>query len=121
MDDLPLRLQTWTDIWPLPVAGLACLVHMRYRRYCPRTLPTLTPLKPFEIYVAISTSYTIYLAALRQKRELLCDQNLLMVEIVARLARGKWKHTPYRKKDIWNKPEFRESEHIPCATIYHAE
>ncbi|KAI0716128.1 hypothetical protein C8T65DRAFT_805395 [Cerioporus squamosus] len=75
----------WSTCWPLPVAGLSYLVHMRYRRHIPRRLPTLTSMSLRELY---ATGAGLSIAALDVNRltvNLAQDRDLLTIELAAAL------------------------------------
>ena len=73
----------WSSLWPFPVAGLAYLVHLRYRRYSPRRLPNFTSLKLFEIYTTAAFMGYFQVQDRRLYKELQHDRDLFILEAYA--------------------------------------
>ncbi len=79
-DSIPSQ---WSTYWPLPVAGVSYLIHLRYRRQRPRRLPTLTSMSLRELY---GTGACLGVAALevnRLAKNLAHDRDLLTIEFAA--------------------------------------
>ncbi|KAI0668773.1 hypothetical protein C8Q78DRAFT_979357, partial [Trametes maxima] len=79
----------WTSFWPLPVLGICYIVHVRYRRYSPRRLPTLTSMKLREIYAWHAASTVFSGLSDEFENEALDDNDMSLLETVARATKGR--------------------------------
>ncbi|EIW65359.1 uncharacterized protein TRAVEDRAFT_42733 [Trametes versicolor FP-101664 SS1] len=93
------RFPDWSNFWPLPLIGVSYLAHIRYRRYSPRRLPTLTSMKLPEIYAFLAIIHAMEGAAGELKDEVMNDSDLELIEKVARRF----------KNDVFSNKSFMET------------
>lgn len=74
--------------WPIPIAGVASLVHPRFRRYLPRRLPPLSPLKPIELYAAAGLAGSVVAQQQRFFETVKRDRDLLVLDFHSVAFRG---------------------------------
>ncbi|KAI1785790.1 hypothetical protein LXA43DRAFT_101882 [Ganoderma leucocontextum] len=96
------------SVWPLPVAGLTYLLHLRYRRCSPRRLPRITPLRPFELYATAGLVGSVFVEKQRFFENLKRDRDLLVLEYFAIALRevwieyqARWKEMEHLQTEMW--------------------
>ncbi|KAI0641237.1 hypothetical protein C8Q79DRAFT_330221 [Trametes meyenii] len=85
----PAWTRLWTSFWPLPVLGISYFAHVRYRRYSPRRLPTLTSMKLRELYAFHAVTAVFSGLSDEFEDEVLDDKDMSLLETVARAIRGR--------------------------------
>ncbi|KAM5542305.1 hypothetical protein V8D89_004178 [Ganoderma adspersum] len=90
----------WPIYWPMPVVGLAYLLHLRYRRQSPRIFPRITPLRPFELYVTAGLTASLIVEQQHFYANLKLDRDLLVLEFFAAHCKDLWltHHAKYEKQ-----------------------
>ncbi|RDX45003.1 hypothetical protein OH76DRAFT_1408427 [Lentinus brumalis] len=107
----------WPKYWPLPVAGMIYLGHLRYRRSVPRRLPALTSMSLRELY---ATNVCLVLTALeveRLKVHMIQDKDLLTIDIAALRLRDMWHvhRDLYKTLPSFQNPRARDIYFSFCA------
>ncbi|KAI9062326.1 hypothetical protein FKP32DRAFT_1629808 [Trametes sanguinea] len=93
--------------WPLKASliGVAYIAHLRYRRYAPRKLPTLTPLRLGELYGSFAAIYTIGQEQRWAKLRVVNDRDLLTLEAAGRRQRTRWQEI---QELVYQRPEYAQ-------------
>ncbi|RDX45027.1 hypothetical protein OH76DRAFT_1408471 [Lentinus brumalis] len=76
----------WFKWWPIPAFSAAYGVHRYYRRYRPRTLPVLTPLRLPELYISIALAFVVAGDSVEREEAVIDDRHLLTIELAGRRA-----------------------------------
>ncbi|PIL29962.1 hypothetical protein GSI_07873 [Ganoderma sinense ZZ0214-1] len=87
---------SWWSTWPVPLYGLACAAHWRFRAFKPRRLPTLTTVTLPEIYGIFALGHVSHLEANRLSRKVAEDPGLKVIQRVATWARKEYRRYPER-------------------------
>ncbi|TBU25681.1 hypothetical protein BD311DRAFT_780184 [Dichomitus squalens] len=77
--------------WPVSLWGVAFLIHRRFRQLSPRRLPTITPLKPPEIYGIFALAHLANVEAFHLREKVIRDDNLRTILAFS-----------YAMRDVWN-------------------
>ena len=102
----------WSRFWPLPVAALSYLTHLRLRRALPyhfgrrHLIPELTSLRLAEIYVIGGLAAAAEMETQGNIRRLLNDPVLVDLQGFALGARNFW--VQYRRDLVKNGEELSE-------------
>ena len=80
----------WPTYWPMPIAGLAYLLHLRYRRKVPRIIPRITPLRPFELYATAGLTASVIVEQQHFYANLKLDRDLLVLEFFSAHCKDLW-------------------------------
>ncbi|KAI0757726.1 hypothetical protein C8Q80DRAFT_1135144 [Daedaleopsis nitida] len=77
----------WYKFLPVSIVSAMYGVHRYYRRHRPRTLPTLTSMRPLELYIPLALAYMLTYESVEREMEVIEDRDLLVIELAARRAR----------------------------------